>query len=167
VELLGRPGGGSGRRKSSTYTEHHNTERQTTIHAVSRIRTHDLSFQAMKAFASDLEQPLHYIFWSRHFEGNLGRFIQGLCGITYNRLYFRRLVRSKRPHHLRERIGVIMGGIIETRDCFFSVDNGGVSGARADGNRQPCRSANTLYIPECLVITLPPAFQNVRTESRI
>jgi hypothetical protein len=44
----------SARRKASTYTGQHNTERQgTNIHALSGIRNHDPSNQPAKAHASD------------------------------------------------------------------------------------------------------------------
>jgi hypothetical protein len=44
----------SARRKASTYTGQHNTERQgTNIHALSGIRTHDPSNQPAKTHASD------------------------------------------------------------------------------------------------------------------
>jgi hypothetical protein len=44
----------SARRKASTYTGQHNTERQgTNIHALSGIRTHDFSNQPAKTHASD------------------------------------------------------------------------------------------------------------------
>jgi hypothetical protein len=52
VELLDE---WSARRKASTYTGQHNTERrgQTSIHALSGIRTHDPSNQPAKTHASD------------------------------------------------------------------------------------------------------------------
>jgi hypothetical protein len=44
----------SARRKASTYTGQHNTERQgTNIHALSGIRTHDPSNKPAKTHASD------------------------------------------------------------------------------------------------------------------
>jgi hypothetical protein len=44
----------SARRKASTYTGQHNTERQgTNIHALNGIRTHDPSNQPAKTHASD------------------------------------------------------------------------------------------------------------------
>jgi hypothetical protein len=45
---------GSDQRKASTYTQQHNTKRQTNIHTLNGIRTHDLSDQTIEAFTSDL-----------------------------------------------------------------------------------------------------------------
>jgi hypothetical protein len=54
VGLLGRVDEWSARRKASTYTGQHNTERQVTnIHALSGIRNHDPSNQPAKTHASD------------------------------------------------------------------------------------------------------------------
>jgi hypothetical protein len=60
-DSLDEGGGGGVRTAQVIYLHRTQQHRNHHNHAVSRIRTHDLSFQAMKAFASDLEQP-HYVF---------------------------------------------------------------------------------------------------------
>jgi hypothetical protein len=84
----------------------------------------DTRQRAWKAKASRQNQKSHEVFCR-----DLANGIAWLLSLS---------TAPKTPHHLQRKsthVFTVRVIITETRDCFFSADDGGVLGARADGNR--------------------------------